>query len=138
MQTYSEEGGDCAIHSRGDGHRFLRITNRDLHWLPGEAEAKRLQVSTMPSYWADPQRNVDKEKEIAKPKLFKKRFVKIQEYLQKMYASSKSSTIEELSTDELDRLNMHNLELISIFITWVIRLLKLIRSCFSIFPSARH
>ena len=37
-ETYSEEGEDCPIGRKGDGHRFLGITRCDLHPLPGEGK----------------------------------------------------------------------------------------------------
>jgi len=36
--TCSEEGEDCPIGRKGDGHRFLGLTRCDLHRLPGEGQ----------------------------------------------------------------------------------------------------
>jgi len=37
-RTCSEEGEDCPIGRKGDGHRFLGFTRCDLHRLPGEGQ----------------------------------------------------------------------------------------------------
>jgi len=38
-RTFSEDGEDCPIGRKGDGHRFLGLTRCDLHRLTGEGQS---------------------------------------------------------------------------------------------------
>lgn len=72
QRTCSEEGEDCPIDRKGDGHRFLRFTRYDLHRLPGEGEnGHRVEPCDRftPGYWADSTPNWKKNNYLSKNKV---------------------------------------------------------------------